>query len=258
MKQYNKLSTEDKINLYNNEYQDKGLSIAEIAKEYGTYPNRIRRDFIKLGLDIKSKSDVYKSLYEREVIKCPTIGRERTEEEKIKMSAGIQKAWSNMPKEKRDSIVKGHKKRWKEKSDNEKQEFINVGLSAIRETQKDGSKLEKYIFNLLTDNDYFCQRHVQYAIGNSKMHFDLFLPKIGVVIEIDGPSHFQDIWGEDKLEKTQAADKEKDRMVIGLGFKIIRIRHEDKLYQHHLRNINRKLLQILSNLEQKNKYIIEA
>lgn len=250
MKNYNELSDKDKIQIYQTKYIEEGFSISEIANMYGTYPNRVRRDFIHLDLNIKTKSDVYKGLYERNVIKSPTEGRERTYEEKIKLSAGIKKAWDKMPEDKRRAIQEKHQKNWDKKSKDEKQEFIYSGIVAIRKTKDTGSKLERHVYDMLIDEGYACDRHVEHILDERKMHFDIFIQNLGVVIEIDGPSHKKDVWQSGKLNKVRTADAEKNRLVNSLGYKMIRISYLDKIYLHHLTRIKNELMEILQNLDQ--------
>jgi very-short-patch-repair endonuclease len=62
----------------------------------------------------------------------------------------------------------------------------------------------------------------------SQLEVDMFLPEIKTAIEIDGPSHFRPIWGEDKLQKQQNADTVKQGLILGQGFTILRIRQYDR------------------------------
>jgi very-short-patch-repair endonuclease len=55
------------------------------------------------------------------------------------------------------------------------------------------------------------------------MHIDIFLPGELVAIEIDGPSHFFPIYGEEVLKKKIEADQRKNDLLIGEGFTVIRV-----------------------------------
>jgi very-short-patch-repair endonuclease len=49
-----------------------------------------------------------------------------------------------------------------------------------------------------------------------------------VVVEVDGPHHYEPIWGHERLQKVQAADMEKNGLLISRGFKVVRIKNMAK------------------------------
>ena len=48
---------------------------------------------------------------------------------------------------------------------------------------------------------------------------------MNTIIEVDGPSHFLPIWGEDKLAKQIVADEQKNGIVLSKGFAVLRIKN---------------------------------
>jgi very-short-patch-repair endonuclease len=44
------------------------------------------------------------------------------------------------------------------------------------------------------------------------------------IIEVDGPSHFLPVWGEDRLQKQMKADLDKNGLILSKGFVMIRIK----------------------------------
>ena len=52
--------------------------------------------------------------------------------------------------------------------------------------------------------------HKKGIVPNSNLEVDIYLPEMGAAIEIDGPSHFLPIWGEEALSKTIKSDNEKN------------------------------------------------
>ena len=44
------------------------------------------------------------------------------------------------------------------------------------------------------------------------------------IIEVDGPSHFLPIWGEDKLQKQINADLRKSGTLLSKGYVVIRVK----------------------------------
>ena len=67
-------------------YNDNNLSTYEIAKQLDTYPNKIRRTLKKHGFELKDRSAAQKAALESGRSKHPTEGKERTIEEKVKIS----------------------------------------------------------------------------------------------------------------------------------------------------------------------------
>ena len=247
MIQYLKLSDEQKITFLSEKYYEEGMSVSEIARLAKTYPNKIRRDALRLNLPLKNKSDVYKDLHKRGIVVSPTKGRTRTKEEKYKISESRHKAWSSMSKKEREDVRQKHVKNWKNKTEEEKNDFIKTGLSAIRQTQEVGSKLEQFLYKSFLELGFYCEKHCEFVIDNEKMHFDLFLRQKGIVIEVDGPAHSKDIWGNDKLEKTKQSDSHKNSLITRIGLKIIRVSYDKKLYQHIQRKILNRILEIIKN-----------
>ena len=53
----------------------------------------------------------------------------------------------------------------------------------------------------------------------------MYLPELSTIIEVDGPSHFLPIWGEEKLAKQIKADEQKNGIILSKGFVILRIKN---------------------------------
>jgi len=242
-----KLSDSEKKKFLKKKYYKDNLSATEIAREVGTYPNRIRRDLKRFDIDLKTRSDVVKEMHKRGVVTSPTKGRERTEEEKQKIGLSKHKAWQKLSPAELKRISKIRKESWNKRSEEEKQEFIKSGRDAILKTQKTGSKLENFLHRALLEEGYNCQKHTEFLIANDKMHFDLFIHDLGVVIEIDGPAHSTDIWGKDKLARTKKSDRLKNAQIMDAGFTLIRIEYVKKLYKYLEKKILDEVLEILEN-----------
>mgnify|MGYP001606126201 CR=1 FL=1 len=69
-------------------------------------------------------------------------------------------------------------------------------------------------FDYLVDAGFAVQFHKQQLVSHEQLELDLYLPALGVAIEIDGPSHFLPIYGEDALMKTQLASQVKNGLLI--------------------------------------------
>ena len=201
---------------------DDGLSTHQIAKKYSTYPNKIRRILIKNGKEPRTRSEAQKVALEAGVSTHPTKGRERTAEEKLAISASSVKHWNDMSDDEREQRREKSRAAWKSMSPIKREEMRKKAAQRIREAAKTGSKLEKKIQKFLVKAGYKYESHKK-VIPTQKFEFDLYLPQLRTIIEVDGLSHFEPIWGEEQLSKQQLFDQQKDGLVLSRGFKLIRV-----------------------------------
>ena len=86
-------------------------------------------------------------------------------------------------------------------------------------------------------------------------------PKLKAIIEIDGPSHFLPIWGEEKLQKQIKADEVKTGLILSRGFIIIRVKNlHNSISLHNQEQLKNNLIAKLIEIEGKqysdtNRYI---
>jgi very-short-patch-repair endonuclease len=66
--------------------------------------------------------------------------------------------------------------------------------------------------------------HKKDIIPQEKLEIDLYIPEAKVIIEVDGPSHFLPIWGEEKLQKQLNADIRKSGTLLTKGFIVFRVK----------------------------------
>tara|TARA_B100001778_G_scaffold211347_1_gene174979 strand:- start:1001 stop:1777 length:777 start_codon:yes stop_codon:yes gene_type:complete len=199
-------------------------STYEIAEIFNTYPNKIRRILIKNNVEIKDKSTAQKNALIKGVATIPTKGKHRTKEEKLKISASQKKAWENIDPKKYELHVKKCKDRWSKLTDQQKKDMQSAATKAIQLAGKEGSKLEKFLKLELTKEGHSVEIHKKNLIPNENLEIDLYLPMIKTIIEVDGPSHFLPIWGEEKLQKQIKADANKTGLILSKGYAIIRVK----------------------------------
>lgn len=226
-------------------------SFKSIGDELGVFANTIRRIAVANGVIPRTKSDAHATAIKEGRAKHPTQGRKRSQSEKDKIAIGLMKKWENISETEKTRRSDIAKENWKNRSEEEKEKFNSASNKAIHKSSKDGSKLEKFIYEYLTKNKIYVEYHKENLIGNHKLHLDLFLPEYLTVIEIDGPSHFLPIWGADALLRTQKSDTEKNGLILSVGFVIIRIKQITKI----ISKIRMKLMaeNILARLEEINK-----
>ena len=56
----------------------------------------------------------------------------------------------------------------------------------------------------------------------------MFIPDLKTAVEIDGPSHFEPVWGPDRLRKQQSADTAKQGLLMNNGYALIRVKQLDR------------------------------
>lgn len=206
-------------------YEVRLLSTYQIAKEKNTYPNRVRRALKKYGILLRDKSDAQSVALQSGRHKHPTKGKERSESIKIKISESMAKVWDKMGDTERQRRIELAKKQWQEMSIEEQKDFKRLATEAVRVTASEGSKLERYILTELKVRGYVVQFHPENLLSQEKMQIDLLLPQLKIAIEIDGPSHFYPIWGEENLAKKLLSDNMKTGLLIQAGYAVFRVKY---------------------------------
>jgi len=77
------------------------------------------------------------------------------------------------------------------------------------------------------------------------------IPSINVAIEVDGPSHFAPVWGDDSLKRNVKYDQKKSGLILGKGLVLIRIKQTMDYSESRSRVIYSELRELLKNIEQK-------
>ena len=219
--------TQDKIDdlqWLEDQYWNQERSIGDIAKELGTYPNKIRRALLKGDKGLRDKSQAQSVALKSGRHKHPTEGTKRPVEVKRAISASVSESWENLSDDERERRAEMSRQQWKEKSPAEVEEIRRKAIEAVRKTAKTGSALEKFLRTRLTEANYVIEYHKHGLIANANLEIDIYLPELTTVIEVDGPSHFLPIWGQEALQKTIKADNEKNGLILQHGFCVLRIK----------------------------------
>jgi very-short-patch-repair endonuclease len=231
-------------------YVDHHKSTYEIAELCSTYPNKIRRILVKNGVALKTKSEAQKNAIDNGTANHPTSGKKRTDHEKLKISSGLKKYWDNMSEELYDSRIKQAQVRWHNMSDVEKDNMLSAAIKAIQLAGKEGSKLEKFLQTELSNAGYRIEYHKKGLIVNENLEIDMYIPALKTIIEVDGPSHFLPIWGEEKLQKQIKADFHKTGLILNKGMVIIRIKNlSDSVCLASKEKLRLDILKQLSKIE---------
>lgn len=249
---YSELKDSEKLRLLTDLYARRKLSWKNIADLCGTYPNKVRRDAGKLGLESRTKSEAQSLALKTGRHNHPTKDKGHTEETKIQISDKVADIWDNLSQKERDKRKLEALKRWNEKSPEEIKEFRRASIDAIRAAAKDGSALEKYLHENLIKNGYKVDFHKEQWVERERLQIDLLIPALNIAIEVDGPSHYENIWGDEVLRKNQQRDREKNGLLLRQGFVIIRIRQgRGSLSEKFKRETLKSLLAQVESIQKK-------
>jgi very-short-patch-repair endonuclease len=231
------------------QYVVKKRSTKSIAEEHGTYPNTIRRCLKKHGFDIRDKSEAQKNYIE--INGSPMLGRERTKEEKERISRGLQEFWVNLPDEQKDQIrenmAESARKQWDSLSEHTKKEAIYRMHLASKSKMYLGSKNENLVAKMIVESGFrIHQRTTDYTPGN-RFEIDIAIPDLRVAIEWDGATHFMPIYGEEHLKRVMEKDHVKDQVLVNAGWRVIRCR--DHSTAHSKAFCRRAVDKILDEIE---------
>lgn len=259
-KSLNKLSKEDKYALLNDMYTKQKKSFADIATELGTYANKIRREIISLKIPIRDKSSAQKNALKTGKHKHPTKGTKRPDDTKQKIGLGVMQSWEDLDASALKNRQNKAKQAWKELDEETKKYRQRLANNAVREASKVGSKLEKFLLNQLLKDGYKVDFHKEQVLSNTKLQIDLFLPTMNLAIEVDGPSHFLPVWGEDTLQKNIDYDQKKEGLILGKGMLLVRIKQKKDFSKTRALLLYQSLQQIIASLGSKQtqkKFTIE-
>ena len=242
---YSNLNDKEKKALLIKYYHEDQKSFADIATILGTYSNKIRRDATRLGLSIRSKSEAQKNALNTGKHKHPTKGTQRSEQTKDKIGMGVLQAWESMDEDALDQRKQKIRENWNALSEDERNNLISIANNAARQASKVGSKLERFLLEKLMSSGFQVDFHKEQSLVNTKLQIDLFIPNINVAIEVDGPSHFLPVWGEEALAKTITYDAKKQGLILGKGLVLIRIKQSKDFSKSRATLIYDKLLTII-------------
>lgn len=221
---YETMNEGEKIKFLKDQYEKQQKSFSIIANDCGTYANRLRRDAIKFNIKIRDKSEAQKNALKSGRIQHPTKGKSRSEQTKNKIGIGVLQSWEKLSDKELKKRKDKARDNWNNLSENEQEQILRLANEAVRESSKSGSKLEKYMLNKLLADGYAVEFHKEQSLVNTRLQIDLFIPKMRVAIEVDGPSHFEPVWGDDALKRNKTYDNKKSGLILGKGLVLIRIK----------------------------------
>lgn len=245
------MSKQEKEKRIRQMYLEDKKSFADIAQEFNTYANRIRRDAVSFKIPIRNKAEAQSNALKSGKHKHPTKGQERTEQTKNKIGLSVLKSWEKLDEYEINKRKQKSLESWNNLDENTKKNIIKKANDAVRVASKTGSKLEKFLLERLINDGHKVDFHKEQTLSNTKLQIDLFLPKINTAIEIDGPSHFLPVWGEDALNKNQKYDNKKQGLILGKGYVLVRIKQTKDFSKARALLIYSELSQLIDNITNK-------
>jgi very-short-patch-repair endonuclease len=245
---WNSLSKNDKFNILDSLYTQQKKSFADIAILYDTYPNRIRREVLALNIKVRNKSEAQKNALKTGKHKHPTKGTQRPESTRSKIGTGVMRSWESLDEKELEQRKLKAREAWINLNEDEKAGLVKLANEAVRKTSKTGSKLEKYILDYLLSKNFKVDFHKEQILSNTKLQIDLFLPTMSIAIEVDGPSHFLPVWGEEALKKNILYDQKKQGLILGKGLVLIRIKQTKDFSKARAQEICENLLSLIDSI----------
>lgn len=219
------------------QYFQKNRSAPDIAQELDTYPNKIVRIIKKSGLEMRTKSESQKIALEEGRASHPTEGKNRSDETKLKISESVANKWQSFSEVKKKSIKTNLKKSWKKRDKSDILLMQKKAVQGLSKSGREGSKIEKFMVEELRRLGYNILAHKKGLIPNSNLEPDAVLPDIKLIIELDGPTHFKPIFGQERLDKVIASDAEKNALFLQHGFCILRVKYLSKTISQYKKRV---------------------
>lgn len=207
-----------------NEYVSKQRSVGDIATEHNTYANKIRRELLHYGIPLRDKSDAQTAALSSGRHKHPTKGTVRDEDVKVRIGKNVAASWEKTSLEEKSRRSELAKEQWKDMSAEEKQEFRSKAARAVRESSRIGSKMERFLLAKFRAAGISVEPHKTDLTTYTKLVVDLYFPTYNTVVEIDGPAHFLNIWGDEALARQQKDDMTKNGILTSNGFYVLRVK----------------------------------
>lgn len=207
-------------------YQEQGLSMRQVAEQLGVPLASLSRFMKRHGIVSRDKAQAQKNYLKDHEHQMK--GKKHSDTTKQKISKGLGEFWDKLPDEDKEELRKkigsAWRRKWQQMSENDRRAMMEGLSNRAKEVQGKGSRLERYVAEELRKRGYVVEeRSTNYTAGK-QFEVDIALPKERIAIEIDGPTHFLPIHGEEHLAQQQERDSRKDEMVNSVGMNMLRIR----------------------------------
>jgi len=238
-----------------------GKSIRDLCKEYDSYPSQIQNLLKRAGTKMRTKAQAQSLNIKTGKVSHPTKGTKRTHKTKLQISQKLHEQWGDMPNEEKMRRAGVSKENWDSRTIEQKEEFMTSAHKAIREAADNGSKMEHWLVSEINKAGFSALHHKGRMLSNVKLEVDILVSDIKTVIEVDGPSHQEPIWGEESFARRQKSDLEKNGLLLKKGYVIIRFKfNNSKMSLFQKTEARNKLIAKLNEIKtkfpkQENRYV---
>lgn len=230
-------------------YQE-GLSMRAVAIKLGVPLASLSRFMKKYGIISRDKAEAQKNYLKDHTHQMS--GKKHSDTTKQKISKGLGEFWDKLSEEDKEELKRkigsAWRRKWQHMSDNDRRSMMESLSNKAKEMQGKGSRFERYVAEELRKRGYLVEeRSTNYTAGK-QFEIDIALPKERIMIEIDGPTHFLPIHGEDHLKEQQERDARKDELVNGANMNMLRIRDDNgPLSQVRIDRIEQAIKEIIAD-----------
>jgi very-short-patch-repair endonuclease len=207
-------------------YEKQGLSLRKIADKLGRPLSTITNYMKKYGISRRTKSEAQSSYLSNN--EHPMQGRVHSQETKQKISSSLGEFWDSLSEAERQEyrtlMGSGWRNKWESMSDGQRASEILKLNNASRAKQGKGSRFENFVAEQLRKRGFTVEERTHSYMPSARFEVDIALAKEKIMIEIDGPTHFINIYGQESFEKQQVKDRKKNRYLTNAGFHVLRVR----------------------------------
>jgi len=209
---------------------ESGLSTYKVAEQLGcsqSYICKFMKNYNKKNptnpIHVRDKSEAQKAFIEKNGHQ--RIGTTHSDESKAAISTKMGDFFeSDKGTEVKKRIAEGRKEAWEGMSKAEQAENLTKMRTANRESMKigEGSKFENYVAEELRKVGYILEQRTQnYTPG--QLEVDIAIPDLKIAVEVDGPTHFTELYGPERLKRAKANDELKNGQLTTGGWDLLRI-----------------------------------
>ena len=207
-------------------YLEEGLSMRAVAKAVGAPLATLSRFMKKCGIGARDKAQAQKNYLKDNDHQMK--GRKHSDATKKKISHSLGDFWDSLSDDEREEfkrkIGSAWQRKWAGMSELERKLMMEGLSNRAKETQGNGSRFERYIAEELRQRGYLVEeRSIHYTAGKD-FEVDLALPNELIALEVDGPTHFLPIYGQEHLDQKKERDARLDEMINSVGYSVLRIR----------------------------------
>ncbi len=225
------------------------MSCKEIAKIVGVNKCNITRKMHKHQFKLRTPEEEKEIGIKRGKQNGTKKGHKRSDKYKFKNSDSCIKRWAKISDEERKLFGLNNKLKWEAKTDEEKAAIRAKLKESFKDIHYNGSALEKFIVKWLKTYGYEVEFHKRHTLFTKSIKVDIFLPKLRIFIQCEGPIFYQLVATENKLERKLEITKEENELISKHKMMLIRVKQGEKCTLHIKRKILNAIFEVIHKVE---------